>query len=119
MLAQALEERSHCLDVSCRIGVENDHTVEVGRHQFQVLSNLVDNLTNHSGEALLPWGAASHSYRHVGAQTAVGGTVSLRANLMQRRNQVDHGNTRPLPKESWSTRGMGYWLRLPISLSLV
>ena len=62
LLAQALEERSHSLDVSRRVGVEDDHIVEVGYHQFQALDNLVDNLDeHHSGEALFPWGMMSHS----------------------------------------------------------
>ena len=43
-LAQALEERPHCLDVSRRVGVEDEHIVEVGRHLFRALYNLVDNL---------------------------------------------------------------------------
>ena len=42
MLAQALEERTRCLDVSRRFGVEGDHIVEVGRHMFYAVDNLVD-----------------------------------------------------------------------------
>ena len=61
MLAQALEERTHGLDVGRRVGVENDPMVMVGHHLFQALYDLVDNLTNHPGEALLPWGMASHT----------------------------------------------------------
>ena len=44
MLAQALEERQHGVDVSHRVVVEDDHIVEVGRHLFQALYNLVDYL---------------------------------------------------------------------------
>ena len=44
MLAQALEERTHGLDVGRRVGVEDDHIVEVGGHLFQAFYNLVDNL---------------------------------------------------------------------------
>ena len=44
MLALALEERTHGLDVSRRVGAEDDFIAEVGRHPFQALSDLVDNL---------------------------------------------------------------------------
>ena len=44
MLAQALEERPHGLNLSRRVGVEDDHIVEVRRLLFQALDNLVDNL---------------------------------------------------------------------------
>ena len=43
MLAQALEEHPHCLDVNRRVGVADDHIVEVGCHLFQALYNLVQN----------------------------------------------------------------------------
>ena len=43
MLAQAFEERPHCLDVSCWVGPEDYHIVEVGCHLFQALYNLVQN----------------------------------------------------------------------------
>ena len=41
ILAQALEERPHAIDVSRPVGVEYDHIVEVGHHLFQALYNLV------------------------------------------------------------------------------
>ena len=49
MFAQALEEHSHGLDVSRRVGVGDDHIVEVGRHLFQALYDLVDNLDQPPG----------------------------------------------------------------------
>ena len=61
MLAQALEERPHCLDVSRRVGVEDDHIVEVGATCSKPFTTSFITLTNHPGEALLPWGMTSHS----------------------------------------------------------
>ena len=49
VLAQALEERTHGLDVSRRVGVEDDHIVEVSLHLFQALYDLVDNLDEPPG----------------------------------------------------------------------
>ena len=49
MLAQALEERTHGLDVGRRVGVEDYHIVEVGGHLFQALYYLVDNLDESPG----------------------------------------------------------------------
>ena len=49
MLAQTLEERTHGLDVSRRVGVEDDHIVEVGRHLFQALYDLLQNLDEPPG----------------------------------------------------------------------
>ena len=46
---QALEERSHGLDVSRRVGAEDDHIVEVGHHLFQALYDLVGNLDEPPG----------------------------------------------------------------------
>ena len=42
MLTQALEERTHSLEVSHRIGVQDDYIVEVGRHLFQTFYDLLD-----------------------------------------------------------------------------
>ena len=44
MLVQTTKESTHCLDVSRRVGIEDNHIVEVGRHLFQALHNLVYNL---------------------------------------------------------------------------
>ena len=52
MLSQALEERPRCLDVSRRVGVEDDHIVEVGRHLFQALNNLVRHLDEPPGPSV-------------------------------------------------------------------
>ena len=50
MFAQALDERTHGLDVSSRIAVEDDHIFGVGRHQFQsLLYDLVENLGDTPG----------------------------------------------------------------------
>ena len=78
MLAQTLEERTHGLDVSRRVGVEDDHIVEVGRHLKPFITSYRI-FTNQPGETLLPWGMTSHSYRPVGVQNAVRGTLSLGA----------------------------------------
>ena len=61
MLAQALEKRPLCLDTSRRVGVEDDHIVEVSLHLFQALCNLVDDLDEPPGETLLLWSMTSHS----------------------------------------------------------
>ena len=61
MLSQALQERTCCRNVSRRVGIQDDHIVEIGRHLFQALDKFVDTLTNHPGEALLPWGITSRS----------------------------------------------------------
>ena len=55
MLAQVLEERTHGLDASRGVGVEDDHIVEVGRNLCSkpLMTSLVT-LTNHPGKALLP-----------------------------------------------------------------
>lgn len=72
MLAPTLEECPHCMDVSHRVGVEENHIVELGRHLLQVRHNLIDSLDEAPGGALLPLGMTSHSCR-----PAVRGTVSF------------------------------------------
>ena len=49
MFVQTLEERRRCSDVSDRVRVEDDHIVKVGRHLFQALYNLTDNLDGPPG----------------------------------------------------------------------
>ena len=44
MIARVPYERIHVLDVSHRVGVGDDHIVDVGRHLFSSLDNIVRNL---------------------------------------------------------------------------
>ena len=91
MFAQALEERPHCLDVSRRVGVEDDDSVELGRYLFQTLDNLVDDLHKP------PWrGAAALGHdepqRHMGVpKRRERDDILVHGNLMERRNQVKRG----------------------------
>ena len=52
MLAQAHETRTHCLDVSRRVEVQDDHIVEVGRHMFHTFDSLVDHLDGPPGRSV-------------------------------------------------------------------
>ena len=49
VLAQELVERVRGLDVSRRIGVEDDHIVEMGCHLFQARYGRVDNFDKPRG----------------------------------------------------------------------
>ena len=44
VIARVPYERIHVLDVSHRVGVGDDHIVDVGRHLFSSLDNIVRNL---------------------------------------------------------------------------
>ena len=63
--------------MSSRVGVEDDHIVEVGRHLFQALDNVVDNLDDPPGRSAAALGHGEPLIEAVEMQNAVGGTVSL------------------------------------------
>ena len=107
MRAQALKERSHCLDVSVRVGVEDHHTAEVGHHLFQALCNVVDYLDE-------PPGRGAAALRH--DQLLIEARAYARYSDGTKKNRSNRENIRPLPNESrtWSTLGMGNWPRLLI-----
>ena len=90
MLAQALEERLHCLDVSRRVGVENDHIVEVGHHLEQALCNFVNDFDELPGRSAAALGHDEPLIEvHGSAKRRERNGILVHSNLMERRNQVE------------------------------
>ena len=56
MLAQALEYRTYRLDASRRVGVEDGHIVEAGRHLFRAPDNFVNNFDEQPGRSIAALG---------------------------------------------------------------
>ena len=117
-LAQVLEERTRCLDVSRRVGAEDDHIFQVGRYLSLALDNLFDNLDEPPGRSTA---ALGHDVPFIEARGSAKRSERdgflVRSNLMERRNHVEQEKIHPLPIESriWSTRGMGSWLLYSLS----
>ena len=80
--------------MSRRVGVEDDHIVEVGRHLFQALDNLVDNLDEPPGRSAA---ALGHGYPRIeargGAKRREGNGILARGKLMERRTRSNRENT--------------------------
>ena len=92
MLSQALEERTYGLDVSRRVGFEDDHIVEIGRHLFQALYDLVDNLDEPPGLSTAALGHDEPLDEARGsAKRRESNGVLVHGDLMERKKQVEQG----------------------------
>ena len=108
MLPEASEEGSDVGDVVNGVGVEDYDVVEIRGDAFQVLMTSLVTVMNQPGEALLPCGITRHSNSQFEVQNAVKRMVhSSMAILWNKEIRSKSKNSRLLPKESRTKRGMG------------
>ena len=92
MLAQELEERTHSVDVSRRVGIEDHHIVKVGLHLFQAVHDLVDNLDKPLARSTA---ALGHDTPLIEARESAKprdrNGVLVHSDSMERRNPVEQG----------------------------
>ena len=118
MLSQAFEEGANRLDMRYRIRIEHNDIAEVSRHLGQVLNHLIDYLDEPPRRSAATLGHDEPLMEARGcAERCKWDGILMRLYLVERGHQVEQGgNALPGPKESrtWSTWGIGSWLRLLI-----
>lgn len=122
VLPQAREECSNVGGVVGRGWVEGDDVVEACGNAFQALGDLVDDLYEQAG------GGAAACRHTKPFEQSVGGAehchadgVLVDGNVVERRDQVEQENIRPLPTGSRtsSPRAVGNWPREVMAASLL